>query len=110
MLRNFAQLSLRSIYGTRLLRVDGLSSTTKCGYARWASRRPVAILNEDEVFGDDDTQTNITKPPKKRAKARKEKLKAEKKPEEKEEEKPVKRQPLYTALKENDKLIRYIVH
>lgn len=112
MLRNFVQLSLRSIHSAEFLRISSLTSTTGYKYSRWASRRPVAIVNEDEVFGDDnDTQTDVTKKLTRSAlkKARKEKVKKKEKEEIGEEESTAK-QPLYKALKEDDKFIRYVIH
>lgn len=113
MLRNFVQLSLRSIYSSKFLRVDNSTLTTRCSYSRYASRRHVAVINENELFDD---EIDTTKPLKKRvSKSRKEKLK------EKEKRKPEKKEsteddisstkePIYKALKENDKLIRYVIH
>lgn len=112
MLRNFVQLSIRSIHSAKFLRVESLTSTTKCRYSKWISRRPAAIVNEDELFdddGNDDAQKNIAKSLKKRAsEARAKKLKEKKKenPEEKGEEQVITKEPIYQALKEDDKLIR----
>ncbi|KYN30667.1 RNA methyltransferase-like protein 1, partial [Trachymyrmex septentrionalis] len=56
MLLSVVQLSLRSIHGTKLLRTVNLRSTTKCKYGtKWISRRPVAIVNQNELFDTDDT-------------------------------------------------------
>ncbi|EFN79022.1 rRNA methyltransferase 3, mitochondrial [Harpegnathos saltator] len=110
MLRNIVHLSIRSIHSAKFLRIDNLTSTTRCKYSRWVSRRPVAIINEDELFDKDDkddTQTKISKPVKKYiSKARKEKLKKKekKKPEEVKEE-VVTNGPIYKPLDENDKFI-----
>ncbi|XP_032676592.1 rRNA methyltransferase 3, mitochondrial [Odontomachus brunneus] len=106
MLRNFVQLSLRSTYSTRFLRVDNSTSTTRCRYSRYTSRRHVAIINENELFDD---EIDTTKPLKRRvSKSHKEKLKEkEKKKIEKKEstEDDTTEKPIYKALKENDKLI-----
>lgn len=114
MLRNIVQLSLRPIYSTEFLRATGFTTATRCRYGRWAHRTPVAIENEDEVFGTetvDEANTVAKEARRKASRLYKEKLRMkEKKAQEKktEEEDADKKQakPIFKALKEDDKLIR----
>ncbi|KAL0112561.1 hypothetical protein PUN28_012109 [Cardiocondyla obscurior] len=62
MLLSIVQLSLRSVRGTKLLKPAGLRSTIKCEYGtKWTSRKPVAIVNEDELFDSDDEMSRDDK-------------------------------------------------
>ncbi|XP_035740525.1 rRNA methyltransferase 3A, mitochondrial-like [Vespa mandarinia] len=46
------QLYLRLILNGKVLDRFTTKSTTKCKYTRWAHRKPVAIVNENELFND----------------------------------------------------------
>lgn len=117
MLPSIVQLSLRSIYGAKLLRTVNLRSTIRCRYSKWVSRRPVAIVNKHELFDTDDTtKADEQKTPKthrgrSRVNTREGKEKKEK--QEKQKENEIKEcsatKPKYIALKADDKLIRYII-
>ncbi|KYN28937.1 PREDICTED: rRNA methyltransferase 3, mitochondrial [Trachymyrmex cornetzi] len=107
---SIVQLSLRSIHGTKLLRTVNLRSTTKCKYGtKWVSRRPVAIVNQDELFDTDDTtKTKEQRTP--RTHRRKLRINTAKKEEKKEQEEneieeSTTTKPKYIALDADDKLI-----
>lgn len=111
MLPNIIKLSFRAIRNTELLRTTDLRSTMKCNYARWVSRRPSAILNEHELYDSEDTTTmkEVHKKAAKRAREERLEIKKKAKREAKEKEKneeTVTKEPLYKALKEDDRLIR----
>lgn len=108
MLRNFVQLSLKSIHNTKFIKVNNLTSITRCRYSRYVSRKHAAIVNENELF-DDNTKTDTIKPNIKKHTAKLHKQKPEKKEKAKPEEESDIKKPIYTALKENDKLIRYVI-
>lgn len=111
MLSSIMQLSLKSIRGVKLLRPVDLRSTIKCGRTGWVSRKPVAIVNEDELFDTEDT-TKAVKPKiktRRRSKASKQKEKKEDKKENEIEEGSATGSK-YIALQADNKLIRcYIV-
>lgn len=111
MLLSTTQLLVRSICGINLSRSIDLRTKIKCGYTRWASRTPSAIVNEDELFDitADDTETKINaeafKTRKERSKTRKNK---EKKKKEKNNEVEVVTEQGYTCFKADDRLVRYV--
>lgn len=108
MLLSTTQLLVRSICGINLSRSIDLRTKIKCGYTRWASRTPSAIVNEDELFDitADDTETKINaeafKTRKERSKTRKNK---EKKKKEKNNEVEVVTEQGYTCFKADDRLV-----
>lgn len=51
---NVKQLYLRIINNRNILDKFTVKLTTKCKYTRWAHRKPVAIVNENELFDDQD--------------------------------------------------------
>ncbi|XP_012059530.1 PREDICTED: rRNA methyltransferase 3, mitochondrial [Atta cephalotes] len=110
MLLSVVQLSLRSIHGTKLLRMINLRSTTKCKYStKWVSRRPVAIVNQNELFDTDDT-TKIEEQRTRRTRRRKLRINAAEKEEKKKQkeneiEESTTTKPKYIALDADDKLI-----
>lgn len=102
MLSKIIQLSLRSAFhSAELSRTIGLRSTVKCRYSKFASRRPVSIVNEEELFDAKDTQADVRQAPK-RPKLRRRKPKVK---EEQIEKGVVNKGKTYIALKEDDKLI-----
>jgi len=100
------QLSLKSIRGAKLLRPVDLRSTIKCGRTGWVSRKPVAIVNEDELFDTEDT-TKALKPKIKTRRRSKASKQGEKKKDKKENEieESSATGPKYIALQGDDKLI-----
>lgn len=124
MLLKIVQSSFRSIYSAELLRTVNLTSINKCRYGtRWTSRKPVAIVNENELFDtNNDTEEIVTNVSRKTRRPRKRSNKQEK--EEKEKEKEIVVQEVenkadsikskYKILEADDKLIRcvvfYIIH
>jgi len=113
MLLSVVQLSLRSIHGTKLLKTVNLRSTTKCKYStKWVSRKPVAIVNQNELFDTDDT-TKIEEQRTPRIRRRKLRINAaEKEEKKKQKENEIEEsttKPKYIALDADDKLIRYII-
>ncbi|KYM75449.1 RNA methyltransferase-like protein 1 [Atta colombica] len=110
MLLSVVQLSLRSIHGTKLLRMVNLRSTTKCKYStKWVSRRPVAIVNQNELFDTDDT-TKIEEQRTPRTRRRKLRINAAEKEEKKKQkeneiEESTTTKPKYIALDADNKLI-----
>lgn len=115
MLLNTVQLSIRSICGINLLRSVNLRPKIKCRYTRWASRSPVAIVNEHELFDETtDTKTTKTKIPEKVFKTRKEKSKTQKGKEKKKQEiqnkvgETITTEQGYKCIKADDKLVRYV--
>ncbi|XP_050453898.1 rRNA methyltransferase 3, mitochondrial [Cataglyphis hispanica] len=119
MLLNAVQLSIRSICGINLLRSINLRPNIKCRYTRWASRSPVAIVNEHELFDETtDTKTTKTKIPEKAFKTRKEKFKTRKEKSKTQKGKEKKKQEIqnkvgetitteqgYKCIKADDRLI-----
>lgn len=108
---SIVQLSLRSIYGMKLLRTINLRSTIRCRYSiKSASRRPVAIVNKHELFVTDDTtkaeEQNTPKTHRRRSRVNTREEK-EKKKKENEIKESTATEPKYIALKADDKLIRY---
>ncbi|KYQ56697.1 RNA methyltransferase-like protein 1 [Trachymyrmex zeteki] len=109
MLLSVVQLSLRSIRGTKLLRTVNLRSTIKCKYStKWVSRKPVAIVNQNELFDTDDTtKTEEQRTP--RTRRRKLRINtAEKEEKKKQKENEIEEsttEPKYIALDPDDKLI-----
>lgn len=88
-----------------------VNSTLIRAYARWVSRRPVKILNEDELYECEDTtevkQISTEKKVSLRRRARKPKQEVkEKKPEETEN---AAKKNKFTKLKENDKIVTSIM-
>lgn len=58
MLLKIVQLSFRSICSAELLRTVNLKPINKYRYStKWISRKPVSIVNEDEVYDTEDTST-----------------------------------------------------
>ncbi|KAK2589262.1 hypothetical protein KPH14_007822 [Odynerus spinipes] len=53
------QLYLRLIHSGKVLDTFTAKNTIKCNYTRWAHRRPVAIVNEDELFDDQNENDKI---------------------------------------------------
>lgn len=113
MLPSIVKLSLRAIRGAELARVVDVRSTLRRGRTGWVSRRPVAILNEHELHEEAENTKELKEVHKKAARTvRKERLKVQKaakkeEKEEKESEEVTSELPIYKALKEDDKLIRY---
>ncbi|KAG5318887.1 MRM3 methyltransferase, partial [Pseudoatta argentina] len=113
MLLSVVQLSLRSIQGTKLLRTVNIKSITKCKYStKWISRKPVAIVNQNELFDVDDT----TKTKEQRTlRTRKRKLrintdeKEEKKKQKENEIEESTTKPKYIALDADDKLVSSLI-
>lgn len=113
MLLNVVQLSLRSIRGAKFLKPIDLRSTIKCGYGKWISRRPVAIVNEHELLDTDDApraneQKTKTRRQRPRGNIRREKEK-DKMKNEIEESSAQNEERKYIALNADDKIIRYTV-
>lgn len=48
------QLYLRLVYSGKILDTFSAKNIVKCNYTRWAHRRPVAIVNEDELFDNEN--------------------------------------------------------
>lgn len=113
MLLKIVQSSFRSIYSAELLRTVNLKSINKCKYGtKWTSRKPVAIVNEDELFDTNDTEKTVTNAPKKirRKRSNRSKQEEEKKVEVKEVENETDSiKSMYKTLKADDKIIRYVV-
>ncbi|KAL6261269.1 hypothetical protein P5V15_008791 [Pogonomyrmex californicus] len=114
MLQSIIQLSIKSTYGTKLLRTVDLRSTIRCRYARWTSRKPVAIVNEHEFFDTDDatvTKVDEQRAPKTRKKSKiktcekKEKGKQSETKNEMKEYTTEHTESKYIALKADDKII-----
>ncbi|KAL6431321.1 hypothetical protein ACFW04_007171 [Cataglyphis niger] len=113
MLLNTVQLSIRSICGINLLRSINLRPKIKCSYTKWASRSPVAIVNEHELFDETktDTKTTKTKILKKAFKTRKEKSKTQKGKEKKKQEiqnkvgETITTEQGYKCIKADDRLV-----
>lgn len=111
MLPSIVQLSLRSIHGTKLLRAVNLRSVNNYKYSKWVSRRPVAVVNEHELFDTDDTtkaveQRTRSKTHRKKSRASAEEEKTKDKKENEMEESGTAAEPRYVALNADDKLIR----
>lgn len=101
------QLSLRSIHGAKFLKPVDLRSTINCGRTGWVSRKPVAIVNEDELFDTEDTTKAIK--PKIKIQRRSKVSKQEKKRKDNKEneiEESSATGSKYIALQADDKLIR----
>lgn len=112
MLLSTVQLSIRSICGINFLRSVNQRPKIKCRYSKWASRTPIAVVNEHELFDDttNDTETKVRekvfKTHKERSKTQKGKEKEKK--ENKAEEKTIITEQGYTCFKADDKLIKYV--
>jgi len=90
-----------------------LRSTIKCEYStKWISRRPVAIVNEDELFNTDDT-SKADEQRTRKVRRRRSRVNKHKEEDEDSKENEIKEssvtEPKYVALNADDKLIRYIV-
>lgn len=114
MLSSIVQLSLRSIHGTKLSRIVDLRLANKCRYStEWVNRRPVAIVNEDELFDTDDT-TKVDKQRAPKAHRGRSRVRThQRKEKENQKENEIKEstaiEQKYIALKADDKMIRYII-
>lgn len=124
MLLSTVQLSIKSLCGVNFLRSINVRSEIKCRYTRWASRTPIAIVNEHDLFDTDNTADNMettkpteTKIQEKVLKTRKERTKAQKgKEKKKKENKNEVKEAVttytekgYTCLKPNDKLVNSLM-
>lgn len=110
MLLNIVQLSRSAIHGAKLLGTVNLRSTIGCKYStKWISRKPVAIVNEHELFDTDDTtkaDEQRTKTHRKRPRgSKREKKEDKKKQTENEVEGGTDTKKKYIALDADDKLI-----
>ncbi|XP_012223397.1 rRNA methyltransferase 3, mitochondrial [Linepithema humile] len=113
MLLKIVQSSFRSIYSAELLRTVNLKPINKCRYGtRWTSRKPVAIVNEDEFFDTNDTEKTVTNVPRKTQSHRKKfnQQKSNKQKKEEDEATEVESETdsiksKYKTLKADDKLI-----
>lgn len=86
-----------------------LNSNITRTYARWVSRKPIAIVNEDELYEcDDTTKSEISR--QRRVSIRKsKKTKLSQETKNKEIEITVKNNK-FMKLKENDKIITYVIY
>lgn len=114
MLRNIVQLSLKPIRSAGILKTVNLEPIIKCRYStKWSGRRPVAIVNEDELF--DDTKTTATNTHEMTYKTRRQRSRVQERKKERKNQEVVTKKVVrgstyaYTALQENDKSIRYIM-
>lgn len=74
------QLYLRLICNRKVLDAFTTNFTIKCNYARWAHRRPSAIVNEHELFKDvDENNIDTLEVEKERHDGRARKIKSQKK-------------------------------
>lgn len=105
---NIVQLSLRTIHNIDVLKVFN-TKITRCSYARWVSRRPSAIVNENEIFENDDIQASANETRKRIARKRKGQKSGTNNEEKMEVTKSTKEKSIYTSLKEDDRLIRYLL-
>lgn len=116
MLLSSVQLSIRSICGINFLRSVNQRSKIKCRYTKWASRTPIAIVNEHELSDDttNDAETTETKVHEKVFKTRKERSKPQRGKEQKKKENVNKAgetiitEQGYTCFKADDRLIKYV--
>lgn len=109
MLLSIVQLSLRSIRWAKFLKPVDLRSTVKCGYGKWMSRRPTAIVNEYELYNTDDTTKVAEEKPKTRRKRPRSTRKEKGKDKKNEIKESSAKEQKYIALDADDKLIRYII-
>lgn len=113
MLLSTVQLSIRSICSINFLRSVNQRPKIRCRYTKWASRTPIAIVNEHELFDDttDDTETKthekVFKTRKERSKTQKGKEKEKKENVNKAGETIITEQG-YTCIKADDRLIKYV--
>ncbi|XP_046833808.1 rRNA methyltransferase 3A, mitochondrial [Vespa crabro] len=71
------QLYLRLIFNGKVLDRFTTKSTTKCKYTRWAHRKPVAIVNENELFNDQNENNKETLREGRRQRVRARKIKSQ---------------------------------
>ncbi|EZA55946.1 RNA methyltransferase-like protein [Ooceraea biroi] len=108
MLRNIVHLSLRSFHSVEILKTINLKPAIPCRYStKWSSRRPVAIVNEDELF--DGRKPTVTESRTKRQKVytyktRNHRPKAPEKKRDTSKEK-ADDEPMYTALEADSKIM-----
>ena len=83
--------------------LNAINSCVTRTYARWVGRKPIAIVNEDELFDCEDT----TRSPVRREKRTSTRKSKKKKPEEekKEETENARKKNLFMKLKENEKIV-----
>ncbi|GAB1867159.1 RNA methyltransferase-like protein 1 [Camponotus japonicus] len=117
MLLSTVQLSIRSICGINFLRSVNQKSKIKCRYTKWASRTPIAIVNEHELSDDttNDAETTETKVHEKVFKTRKERSKPQRGKEQKKKEninkagETIITEQGYTCFKADDRLINSLM-
>lgn len=74
---NVKQLYLKLISNRNILDTFTVKYTTKCKYTRWAHRKPVAIVNENELFDDQDENNTKTLPGERRQRVRARNIKSQ---------------------------------
>lgn len=113
MLLKTLQLTVRNLRGiSRVISAETFPSIQSQSYAKWAARKPAAIVNEDELF---DIEENTTPQPPKKIRSRSRKSKADEiqkeniasevKFETEEDEQVKDQKSVYTKLYENEKLV-----
>ena len=99
----FLNIVRNAVQPTRHARaLNAVASCVTRTYARWVNRKPIAIVNEDELFDCEDTM----RPPvrrERRTSARKSKKKRQE--EKTEETENARKKNLFMKLKENDKIV-----
>ncbi|XP_047363101.1 rRNA methyltransferase 3A, mitochondrial [Vespa velutina] len=71
------QLYLRLILNGKVLDRFTTKSITKCKYTRWAHRKPVAIVNENELFNDQNENNTETLQERRRQRVKARKIKSQ---------------------------------
>lgn len=100
------RLSLRPIYSAEILKPINVKPVLHCRYAtRWSSRRPSAIVNEDELYDDTEIKTHEMTYKTRRLGR---KARPERKTEKSKNEKVGKEKP-YTPLQADDKIMRSVM-